>query len=79
MPQGNQAIICPRCEVPMNRHAEKPEYTGSEVSPGDTEDLEAMADPMLGVAVVEVHTCPECGDTVSRRTRPGLGAEAGRG
>lgn len=52
----------------MNRHAEKPEYT---------DDPAAMTDPALGIAVVEVHTCPECGESASRRApSPEKGAGA---
>jgi hypothetical protein len=61
MPRENEAIVCPRCRVPMNRHAQKPEYS---------DDPDVMTDPALGIVVVEVHACPECGESASRRAAP---------
>lgn len=36
-------VLCPRCGIPMNHHAEKP-Y------------------PFDESKVVEIHTCPQCGE-----------------
>jgi len=40
-------MTCPRCDVPMNHHADKP-------------------DPSAGDALVELYTCPRCGDGAAR-------------
>ena len=53
-------MICPRCGVEMNRHAEKVDYAAGLAEPG-------AADPDFGGVVEEFHTCPECGQTLSRR------------
>jgi hypothetical protein len=47
----------------MNHHAEKL------VHPSGAAD-EAAADPALGGIVEEVHTCPACGTSASRRAAP---------
>ena len=53
-------MICPRCGVEMNRHAEKVDYSAG---PADPE----AADPDFGGVVEEFYTCPECGQTLARR------------
>jgi ribosomal protein S27AE len=53
-------MVCPDCGAEMNRHAEKLDYTV------ESSDAEAF-DPELGGVVQELHTCPECGRTLSRR------------
>jgi ribosomal protein S27AE len=50
-------MICPRCGIAMNPHAEKLVY------PSDA----TAADPALGGVVEELHTCPGCGASASRR------------
>lgn len=51
-------INCARCERAMNHHAEKfVEWAGE--NEGLTE----------GGAIYEIHTCPGCGDAVSRMAR----------
>jgi len=50
-------MICPECGVAMNHHAEKLVY------PSDA----TAADAELGGVVEELHTCPECGASASRR------------
>jgi ribosomal protein S27AE len=50
-------MICPKCGVEMNFHAEKLVYSGS------ASDAEAA----LGDEMEEMHTCPRCGRTESRR------------
>lgn len=52
-------ITCPTCGVEMNCHAEKIDYTTGGA------DAEAF-DPELGGVVEEFHTCPVCGQTLSR-------------
>jgi len=45
---------CPDCDVEMNRHAEKLDWTAALSEPG-------AVDRDLGGVLEEVHTCPECG------------------
>ena len=52
-----QKMVCPDCGVEMNLHAEKVDYA-AQAAPG-------AIDPLLG-GVVEAHTCPECGQTLTR-------------
>lgn len=52
---------CPQCGVDLNHHAEKLVY------PTCPEDA-AKVNPALGGIVEEIHTCPECGKSHSRRT-----------
>lgn len=47
-------MICPDCDVEMNYHAEKIDYS--------VQDPKAI-DPAFGGVVEEAHTCPECGKT----------------
>jgi len=54
-------IICTRCKIPMNHHAEKL------VDPRNTEDALRATASFPG-AIEEVHACPNCG---------ALGARAG--
>ncbi len=65
MPQENDAMLCPRCGVAMNHHAEKPVYV-------DEPEETGAIDPVLGAVVIEVHTCPECGESASRRAGEAL-------
>jgi predicted RNA-binding Zn-ribbon protein involved in translation (DUF1610 family) len=58
--QESKSLICPECGVEMNHHAEKIDYTAALGEP------EAI-DPAFGGVVEEVHTCPECGQTMTRR------------
>jgi hypothetical protein len=44
----------------MNRHAEKVDYSSGLADP-------EAADQDFGGVVEEFHTCPECGQTLSRR------------
>jgi ribosomal protein S27AE len=53
-------MICPGCGVEMNHHAEKIDYTTAL-------DEDAAMDEELGGVLEEIHTCPECGDTQTRR------------
>jgi predicted RNA-binding Zn-ribbon protein involved in translation (DUF1610 family) len=52
-------MICPECGHPMNHHAEKLIFA----SPG-----ELGFDAILGGAVEESHSCPNCGTSASRLT-----------
>jgi ribosomal protein S27AE len=53
-------MVCTRCQVEMNRHAEK---LVDATSPEEA----ARMDPVLGGIIEEVHACPECGHGGSRR------------
>jgi hypothetical protein len=59
MPEANK-MICPDCGVEMNHHAEKLDLTAVLDEPG-------AVDPELGGILEEVHTCPVCGKTLTRR------------
>jgi hypothetical protein len=59
--QESKPMICPECEVEMNHHAEKIDYAAALEEP-------TAIDPAFGGVLQEVHTCPECGRTM---TRPG--------
>jgi ribosomal protein S27AE len=59
--QKSKPMICPECAVEMNHHAEKIDYTAALEEP-------AAIDPAFGGVLQEVHTCPKCGQTM---TRPG--------
>ena len=52
-------MVCPKCGVEMNYHAEKVDYAAGLAEP------EAV-DPELGGVIEEFHTCPNCGQTLSR-------------
>ncbi|MBC7929773.1 MAG: hypothetical protein H7Z38_04310 [Rubrivivax sp.] len=56
----NEKMVCPTCDVEMNCHAEKIDYAVGLAEPD-------AIDPDLGGVVEEFHTCPECGQTLSRR------------
>ena len=53
-------MICAECEIEMNYHAEKIDYMAALTDPD-------AADPDLGGIVEEVHTCPGCGNTGTRK------------
>ena len=59
MPNTNK-IICPDCGVEMNHHAEKIDYTASP-------DEWSATDAYFGGILEEVHSCPACGNTETRR------------
>jgi ribosomal protein S27AE len=52
-----EKMICPKCGVEMNFHAEKLVYSESA----------STAIPALHGYIEEMHTCPRCGRTESRR------------
>jgi predicted RNA-binding Zn-ribbon protein involved in translation (DUF1610 family) len=56
----SEKMTCPACGAEMNRHAEKIDYGASLADP-------EAADADLGGVVEEFHTCPECGQILSRR------------
>jgi ribosomal protein S27AE len=58
MPQDNP-MICPVCDVAMNHHADKIDYNAA------AQDPAAVAADFGGV-LEEAHTCPECGQTLTR-------------
>lgn len=55
-------LICPVCGAEMNHHAEKIDYTAAL-------DDDAAVDEETGGILEEIHTCPGCGDTETRRAR----------
>ena len=57
MPNGK--MICPKCGVEMNHHADKIDYGAALENP-------ERADPQLGGVLEEAHTCPSCGQTLLR-------------
>ena len=59
-------MICPKCLVPMNHHAEKVDYS--------TEGGDGGLDK--GMIVIEIHTCPHCGETAARPAQIDSGAAA---
>jgi len=54
-------MVCTACGVEMNLHAEKVDYD-------DAAAAGEGFDPDLGGVVEEFHTCPECGQTLARRS-----------
>ena len=60
MPEKKSKMVCPECGVEMNHHAEKL------AEPVNAEEAR-RADPVLGGIIEEVHTCPDCGHSASRR------------
>ena len=59
--QATNKMICPECGIEMNHHAEKIDYS----IPLD-ESNEMYAD--FGGVLEEVHSCPSCGKTETRRS-----------
>jgi len=53
-------MVCPACGTEMNHHANK-----LVLSAGAAD--EASVDRLLGGIVEEMHTCPACGASASRR------------
>jgi endogenous inhibitor of DNA gyrase (YacG/DUF329 family) len=58
-------LTCPKCNTPMNRHAAKI------VEPRSAAEAQQV-DDALGGSVAAVHSCPACGEMVSRRASPRL-------
>jgi predicted RNA-binding Zn-ribbon protein involved in translation (DUF1610 family) len=58
--QATNKMICPDCGREMNHHAEKIDYS---VAPDELNEMEAD----FGGVVEEVHSCPSCGKTETRR------------
>jgi ribosomal protein S27AE len=54
-------LVCPKCGVEMNCHAEKVDYAAATAE-------DEVFDTEPGGVIEEFHTCPECGQTLSRRT-----------
>ena len=52
-------MICPNCQVEMNFHAVKVDYTGVGNKTGSV-------DRMFGGILEEFHSCPKCGTTATR-------------
>ncbi|HWP92552.1 MAG TPA: hypothetical protein VNN20_10200 [Thermodesulfobacteriota bacterium] len=57
-----QKMKCPGCGSEMNHHAEKIDYSTALADP-------SALDPEFGGVVEEVHTCPQCGEVETRRTK----------
>jgi predicted RNA-binding Zn-ribbon protein involved in translation (DUF1610 family) len=55
-----EKMICPDCGVEMNHHAEKIDYAAALDEP-------SAIDPDFGGVLEEIHTCPVCGKTETRR------------
>jgi ribosomal protein S27AE len=53
-------MICPKCGIEMNHHAEKIDYS---FAPDEAD----AAGSDFGGALQEIHSCPECGQTKTRR------------
>ena len=58
--QATNKMICPACGIAMNYHAEKIDYSASL-------DESSDADDAFGGVIEEVHSCPACGRTETRR------------
>jgi len=56
---GQNSMMCPRCEIPMNHHAEKI------VEPRGEGEAQGSTGPFDG-AIEEFHTCPRCGAVGAR-------------
>lgn len=56
---ANEPLICTTCDVEMNMHAEKVDYAAGVEHP-------EVADAQLDGVLVELHTCPDCGESASR-------------
>lgn len=53
-------MVCKKCDVEMNHHAEKL------VDPINRKEA-AQMNPDLGGLIEEIHSCPDCGESESRR------------
>jgi predicted RNA-binding Zn-ribbon protein involved in translation (DUF1610 family) len=60
MAKDKSKMICPQCGDEMNHHADKL------VDPIKPEDMKHVK-PALGGLIEEMHCCPGCGATASRR------------
>ena len=47
---SDKKMICPKCGVEMNHHADKIDYASEDES----------VDTVLGGVLKEIHTCPKC-------------------
>ena len=54
-----EKMICPKCNTQMNHHANKPDRTAGLTEP-------ETVDPEIA-GIIEVHTCPSCGNTEVRK------------
>ena len=59
--QETNKMICSECGREMNYHAEKIDYSASP-------DQSNEVDEAFGGVVEEVHSCPGCGKTETRRS-----------
>ena len=58
MKQERKPMHCTKCDMDMNMHAEKIDYTTMEKQGSKSEE-----------PIVEIHVCPGCGDTATREAR----------
>jgi predicted RNA-binding Zn-ribbon protein involved in translation (DUF1610 family) len=58
-------LRCPECGAEMNHHADRPDYAAALADP-------AAVDKTFGAVVDEIHTCPACAATATRRATPAL-------
>jgi hypothetical protein len=59
---NNDKIICPNCQVEMNFHAVKIDYTSAM-------DKSKPIDRAFGGILEEFHACPKCGTTATREEK----------
>lgn len=64
MPPASSKIVCPHCGEQMNHHAEKIVYSTGRL-PGEVAGPDRDVVPR--VTLEEFHSCPNCGQTESRR------------
>ena len=55
--ESKKKMLCPDCGVEMNHHAEKLIY----------KEMVALDSDFTSDEITEVHACPECGKTHSRK------------
>jgi len=59
---NDDKMICPECQVEMNFHAVKIDYTPAM-------NKAESVDRMFGGILQEFHSCPECGKTAMRKEK----------
>ena len=57
-----EKILCPECDIQMNHHANKLDFTTALTEPD-------AINPELGGILEEIYTCPQCGNIVVRRAK----------
>lgn len=59
--QATNKMVCPDCGLELNYHAEKIDYS---IPPDELNEIDAA----LGGVLEEIHSCPSCGKTETRRS-----------